>query len=394
MSGPSLAFKACMKSWLKLILVFLVVKASLNTAQAFVPTRSANSLWEPKEEMVQKISSARVVLAEYTLIRKDFPEIKDFSNTQIDEWLIRNTAFVSEQQATQTVVNDPITTTSEKRMAYRPREYRRAHVFVVDTGGLIDAKGTGAVDPSGGSHDNGLATLGDMIREYGYEKLIHAIFERDGRFDTVGSYAVIDYGFNIKHPDGGRSRAGTVLRQAHARYRGGNLGTNRSRGQSTMLPRDLQLEIDKLLRRHGVSSTVMVSGLDGLNLQGAENGAVIDFGSFLTRKTFTRPVVYFYDSKGNATFNERDVIAKPGDPHYLQPDLKLQIPFNLWGYSQSGKEDSKYDNPYIWAHELAENLATGRASRADVEQHIRNLFDNTEVQEMLRNTPRSCRSFF
>ena len=57
---------------------------------------------------------------------------------------------------------------------------------------------------------------------------------------------------------------------------------------------------------------------------------------------------------------------------------------------QLGKADSKYDNPYIWSHELAEAIAQGRATRADAEQHIRNLFDTPAVQNALRAVPASC----
>jgi hypothetical protein len=351
-------------------------------ALAFEPIRDPGKLWSPVTEQVQRVTSAKVLLADYALIKKDFPEVSHFSNSAIDEWLIRNTAFISKQQVAQTDVNDPIPTSNESRMAYRPREYRRAHVFTVDSGGLIDAKGTGAIDPSGGSHDNGLATLGDMIREYMYEKLIHAIFSRAQQFDTVGSYAVIDYGFDIKHPDGARSRAGTVLRQAHARYHDGPIGY-RTRGQSTMLPRELQLKIESLLRHHGLTSTVKYGNTDFINLQGAQNGAVIDFGSFLVEEKFTQPLAYFYDVRGNVS--DTDKIMDPSDRQFLQPDAQSHVPFKIWGYSQTGKADSKYDNPYIWSHEVAESIRQGRATRHDVEQHVRNMFDRPEVQTFLNS---------
>ncbi|QDK38438.1 hypothetical protein [Bdellovibrio sp. NC01] len=362
-------------------------------ALAFEALRDPAKLWEAKTEDVKRVTTARVILADYELIRKDFPEIRNLSNQEIDQWLLRNTAFVSKEQAAQEVVNDKIHTDETSRMAYRPREYRRAHVFVADTGGLIDAKGTGAVDPSGGSHDNGLATLGDMIREYTYEKLIHALFVKDGRFDTVGSYAVIDYGFDIKHPDGGRSRAGTVLRQAHTRYHDGPMGI-RTRGQSTMLPREHQVEVETFLRQFGVTSSVKFNGLDLVNLQGAQNGAVIDFGSFLTQEKFTNTVSFFYDKNGSARPSSADVIMKPGETKFIQPTHDLQIPFKIWGYSQTGKADSKYDNPYIWAHELAESLAKGHASRQDAEQHVRNLFDTAEVQNVFARIHPSCQALF
>jgi hypothetical protein len=253
---------------------FIFLTASF--AQGMVALRDPQKLWDAKAESVKRVQTSRVILADYELIRKDFPEIRNRTNAEIDTWLLQNTSFISINQAKQNLVNEPIQTTEEYVQAYRPREYRRAHVFVASTGGLIDAKGTGAVDPSGGSHDNGLATLGDMIREYLYEKLIHAIFIKDRRFETVGSYAVIDYGFSIVHPDGGKSRAGMILRQAHTRYHQGP-SVQRNRNQSAMLPRKLQLEIEFFLREFGITSSVKFMGKELVNLQGADTGAVHRF---------------------------------------------------------------------------------------------------------------------
>lgn len=374
----------------------LLVATLFNTsAHATRPIRNHLKLWDAKTEKVIRVSKAQVILADYPLIRKDFPEVQAYSNSEIDSWLIRNTAFISKPQAQQTVVNDLIPTSSEERKAYRPREYRRAHVFKVDTGGLIDAKGTGSIDPSQGNHENGLATLGDMIREYAYEKLIHAIFLKDGRFDTVGSYAVIDYGFNIKHADGGHSRAGTVLRQAHVRDHSQKIGSNRNqRIQSVMLPHTLQKEIELFLRKFGITSSLTdkPNEVELVNLQGSEAGDVIDFGSFIVKKEFKMPVFYFYDKKGNADIT--DWVTHPAHSSFVQPKKGLQLPFEIWGYSQTNIEDSKYDNPYIWSHELAEAIAEGRANRSDAEKHLQNLFDNEQVQNVFKNIQPSCKKLF
>jgi len=39
-----------------------------------------------------------VTLADYGLLKEDFPELKDMENEQIDEWLLNNCAFISEGQ--------------------------------------------------------------------------------------------------------------------------------------------------------------------------------------------------------------------------------------------------------------------------------------------------------
>lgn len=376
-----------------LLVSFLYFLFAGSVGQAMeTPLRDPEKLWEAKTETVLAVKTARVIVADYDLLRKDFKEISAYNNEQIDQWLIKNAAYISKEQVAQTKVNTPITTGEQTRLAYRPREYRRAHVFVADTGGLIDAKGTGAVDPSGGSHDNGLATLGDMIREYSYEKLINAIFQRDGRYETVGSYGVLDLGFDIKHPDGGRSRAGVVLRQAHTRYHDGPMG-KRHRGQPTMLPSDFQKEVELFLRQFGVTSTLKGQNREIVNIQGADTFAIIDFGSFMTERQFTKEVYFFYDAQGNGYHNVESLVTKPGQESFVQVGPK-PIPFDIWGYSQSGKADSKYDNPYIWSHELAQSLAEGRASRDHVNQHLKNLFDRAEMQLALSSIAPSCRGIF
>jgi len=150
-----------------------------------------------------------------------------------------------------------------------------------------------------------------------------------------------------------------------------------------MLPRELQLKIELLLRRYGLTSSIKHNKMDLINLQGADNGAVIDFGSFLVEEKFNYPIAYFYDSSGNASSTEK--IMAPDDKRFVQPDVHSHVPFKIWGYSQSGKADSKYDNPYIWSHEIAESIRQGKATRQDVEQHIRKMFDRKEVQDFLNS---------
>lgn len=387
---PNYPMKLRLGITLSINLVLAVMGFSTHAMET--PLRDPGQLWEAQAEEVLPVKSARVVVADYGLIRRDFPEVASYDNQQIDQWLVRNAAYVSKQQAAQDIVNSPIQTGSEKRQAFRPREYRRAHVFVADTGGLIDAKGSGSVDPSPGSHDNGLATLGDMIREYSYEKMINAIFQRDGRYETVGSYAVIDFGFDIKHPEGGTSRAGLVLRQAHTRFHNEIIGS-RTRNQPTMLPKDFQLEVELFLRQFGITSTVKFKGVELINLQGSTTMAVIDFGAFLTDKQFVKDVYHFYDPRGTPSLSRDSFVMRPGTPDFIQPS-ENRIPFDVWGYSQTGKADSKYDNLFIWSHELAQSWAEGRAHRHDVDQHFKNLFDRADVQKVFASIAPSCRAIF
>ena len=71
-------------------------------------------------EKVAKLSNARIVLADYDLIRRDFPHIRDLTNQQIDEWILNEVAYVSLPQSAQTSVNTKIPISLETRFAARP----------------------------------------------------------------------------------------------------------------------------------------------------------------------------------------------------------------------------------------------------------------------------------
>jgi hypothetical protein len=340
------------------------------------PVRRPEQLWEPKPEEFVRVSTSRVVIADYDLVRRDFKSTVSMSNQEIDQWLIAETSFISKAQAKQTLVNTKISTTDVNRTGYRPYEYRRGAVFLAKDG-LLDAKGTGAIDPRPGGHDSGVATLGDMIREYLYEKLINHIFKfARSKFTTVGSYAVIDFGFDVIHADGSQSRAGYILRQAHTRYWPGSGRVHSlNRNLATQLPTKMAVEIEALLRRYGITSAGgnrKRFSFDTINIQGTQEGAVIDFGAFLSMDHFSRDV-YIREPMG--TDAEMVWSAKESP----QPDPLFRVPMAQWGTSESGIIDPKMDNPFIWSHRLAESFARGEASRHDAYQHYLNLVEAADL---------------
>ena len=350
-------------------LLFFMLLSGL-TVRADKPITNPKFLWNAKKEIVVRVSSARVVIADYPLIRKDFAEVAGMTNEQIDLWLTENVAFISRVQAGQTLVNSEIYTGSELREAYRPQEYGRGHVFVTKGKRLIDAKGTGSEDPTLDSHSNGLASLGEMIREFVFEKLVKRIFIHAGWFDTVGTYAVMDYGFDIKTEDGRLVRAGAVFRQAHGREHSENVAVLPT--EASMLSNYLQRKIESLLRTYGVTSALRSGEVERINLQGSQNGAVVDFGHFLVKRFFSRKVFETYDEVGE---RPGGLLWSPKDLGFIQPDPAFQIPYSLWGSEESGREDPKYDNLFIWAHRLAESIALGKADASDVDRQYHTMLD-------------------
>lgn len=387
---------------LSLFSLALIASQMLSTvAFATPPLRDPKKLWEPRTETVLQLSNARIIMADYKLIRQDFPEVAKYSDRQIDEWLVKNTGYMSIQQVAQQDVNYKIPVTGKATTAYRPREYGRAHVFKAGNG-LIDVKGSGGIDPHMGFERTGLATLGEVIREFLMEKLVSRVFQDIGKYETVPCYAVMDPGFTTRM-QGSRAHdvpAGMILRRAHTRHHVGVIG-EREREDPVVLPNETQLEIELALRKYGITSTIdlypgryknKLAG-DQLNIQGDNNGAVVDFAGFRIKSHFERPIYYTYDSSGNAVVSERDVAVWPKDSRFVQPQSSIRIPLKLWG-TESGQEN---DNPFLWSEELAESLGRGEAQPKDALTHWHNMMD--PVDYLLRRSahaakPLRCEAIF
>lgn len=339
-----------------------------------------------------KLNTARVAMADYDLLAKDFSNLRrqqnenDFDwHARVDRWLVEQTGWIAIENAKQTDVNSPISFTNTSKTAYRPKGYGRAFVIPVE-GGLIDAKGVGVspgvVPTLKRAKMDGLATLGEVTREYLYEKLVEKLFAHaNAPYKTVGSYAVLDFGFDVKHADGSASRAGAILRQSHIR----------STGYNSSLPEDKGFAIEKLLRRYGITSsgettkgnlyylngsTIEVkpgekvppgaTAWDYINIQGTNNSKdteVIDFGAYIAVASFSRDLRSPYDLG--------KVLMGPDSKDFVQPDEAIRLPLEQWG--DFGVHDPKMDKPFIWSHELASAFASGRADRSAFDNHYNNL---------------------
>lgn len=342
-------------------LVALACAGGVSPAMAIdEPVRRIVDLNQARAEPVVRVRTARVMLADYALIRRDFTEVRSMTDAQIDAWLLDKTAWIAEPQARQAEVNTPIDVMEGRGQAFRPASYGRALVFPAGDRGLIDAKGAGALAPEAGHHSNGLATLGEVIREFSYEKLARMLFLHGRtRFETVGHYGVIDLGFDVIHADGSRDPAGMVLRQAHRRYAG---------HYQSIFKGEHARNVERALRRYGVTTAGMhfrTSEIELINVQGTPEGAVVDFGAFLTVERFEHPA--------RSLAEPGELLLEPGHINFVQPDSAVRIPVDVWGTTVSGILDPKYDNPWIWSHELARDLRRGVALREHAALHYDNL---------------------
>ncbi len=320
---------------------------------------------EFKTEKVVKLKNARVLIADYELLKKDFPLLRELSDPEIDHWLIEQSGYISIPQAEQTIVNTSIPVDDIQKDAFRPRRYNRAIIFDAksphnpqESIGILDVKGTGSLSPSQSDHGNGVATLGEVIREFIYERLM-----RDVAYDAqipnkiVGSYAVIDPGFDVVHEDGSRSPAGYYIRQGHDRWVSDNAHKN------DWLDLQTRTQIQNIFHKYGIDPNT--------NIQGTKNKDIFDFGHFIVR---------------------RDLAT-------IEPDR--QVPFETWGYNESIPNNpndrwfySKQDNPWNWSHELADAWRKGEANRHNVWEHYENMIRPfaRKIQDRNKGRPSNCAS--
>ncbi len=325
------------------IIVIIYILCSDLSLRAHEPVRDLKEVLNPKPEKMHQLAQAQLVMADYQTLQRDFKGLRGLTREQISSTLIQNTAFISQYQLGQQVVNTEIPlTTNEFIEAHRPQSYGRAHVFNFQDG-LIDAKGTGTIHPNPAPYKNGLMTLGEAVREFLFQKMVQQVLTHAGYgAGTVESYGVIDAGFEVIMADGTKEPAGILLRQAHSRL---------TPSGRPIIDKEAE-KLELLLWKYGVISNDTIAGKEWVlaqdhNLQLTKSRAIFDFGAFLV-----------VEKLGNAKV--------PVDP-------KLNIPFPIWGYSSTGRSDSKYDNLWTWSHELARNWRSGNASLQDFENHQHNL---------------------
>lgn len=356
---------------LLIVLLFLMQQSVLAQAlKSFVgrnitPLRSAKEVHPGSQvEQVLRLKSPQIVIADYQLLRRDFPHLEKLSDPEIDKWLLKETGYISMPQQAQTVVNSKIPIlVGQERKAFRPPEYGRALVYeVYDKDkllGVLDVKGAGGLTPSHASHSSGTMTLGEALREFSYEKMVTSVVDHTGiDKKVVGAYAVIFPGFDVVHENGSKSPAGFYVRQAHRRMTTAESKLTREPRGNGWMESAWRERYRSLLNKYGIFANN--------NYQGTLNNDLFDFGHYIVR-----------DDLPNS-------------------DKKLLVPFDRWGFDNPNKEPifsgedrwkfSKRDRPWNWAHETAQAFAEGRANRHHVWMYHFNLVD--PVQKKLESIPR------
>ena len=361
-----MSFKLSRVHYFSLLFLFTIASCQGPSVHSDRSPQSVDELYrEAKQELAEvdsrieqekfvKIEGARIAYANYPLIRRDFPALSSLSEDQIDQWLIDHAAYMSKPNAKTQTANTVVPVNfSEQITGHRPPRYGRAAIFEADFQGqkigLLDTKGIGhflsaRAEPKG----DGLATLGELLREVLFERFVGMMLKdsNQGR-SVVGSYAIIDPGFEVKFGDGATKPAGILIRQAHDRQTDHGF---LSRPQEIM-------DLSEVFNRYGI--------VTHNNIQGTKGGDLFDFG-------------HMYVEIGL------------GDP-------ELGARSERWGYNPewvSGLDSvdqfspSIVDGPSQAANDLALALSQGEVSREQVNKFFESYLTELKMPHLVSNS--SC----
>ncbi len=329
------------------------------------PLRRASVL-DASTEPVQRVAGARIVHADYALLRADFEHLRKLTDEQIDAWLLEQSGYISTPQAEQAVVNAPIVTTGQTREALRPPYYGRGLVFEVE-GGLLEGKGFGALEPKPGGHSDGLVRLDELIREWQFMDMVSLTLEdAQSPYSVVRPYALIDWGFDAERL-GGEGRAGAMLRQAHARFP--SVYASKS---AHLVDDEHALAVERTLRRYGVSTTgahrgsevLREANLAKLNVQAdITQRRLVDFASWMVFDDSLEP-------RQLRNFWSEQILAHEADPD-MHADPTRRIRTERFFGPVRKDEGVLADQTWIDATWLARALRSSEIEPARLSEHFR-----------------------
>lgn len=294
--------------------------------------------WPLSVPMVH-VLSARVVIADYALLKQDFPVLRPLEDAAIDEWIQNHAGIFTSYHATENFadhlkVNTKIpiderpSESKEIPRGLRPRNYGRAvlqpvfldpHEGAADGSGWMDIKGVGETAyfrtgehgqthvnaPSRKAYSFGTVLAVEALAEFVMEKVVRRTLLTHSTISTLGTYAVPDLGFErIQHGSVVPLRAGLLVRRPN----------QRGRFDITEM-----FSAESAFRAHGITSAGgsyakraayvgeplpckaedwdfkylfadEVLFCDPMNIQSTTRREVVDFGAFQVEDSFRFPV--------------------------------------------------------------------------------------------------------
>lgn len=334
--------------------------------------------WQPDEVNAVIVAGAEVALADYALLRRDFPgQLAHLGNADINSWLMEHAAVMREDQLAPRLQDIGLHTripvheghTRQRRASgrtqYAPLYHGRALIAEVP-GGFIDAKGTGTTNASLASHSSGVMLAGGpgAIAEAMYERLTSEILQLVGStFSTVGTYAVLripvqrldgaldeDPFHWYTNPNRTTNTLAIYLRQVHRKCH---------HAPYSLACGAMIRHMEYTIRPFGLTSTVnytrVLSGYPQGDIQDAKDNWVfsglqcthssdiVDFGTYLTRARFTRRTANFSFITASAAqrWAAPPLLTMVESP---QPDECYAVDFEHWGGSGIGQGNA---NTYV-----------------------------------------------
>lgn len=206
-----------------------------------------------------RVPGAKVAWVNYPGIKRDYPETRGYSDPQIDAWILKHFAYVSEMQLRLRGirVSHFEVDLNDVKILVHPGAYYRAGVIEIPGMGagtteLMDLKGSGHSDEvtvngtvarfgkllaaleqglnAGGAiddlrvegHTDGVLSFGEGVAEISRGLAIQAAYDIYNRehgtaFETIENYFLLDFGFQILKRNGESIPASLLGRQPHWR---------------------------------------------------------------------------------------------------------------------------------------------------------------------------------
>ena len=392
-------------------------------------------------ERVRKPKGCFVIWMDRRLLIRDFPFLEGVSDKDMERWLVENAGWISLPQSRANEVNERVDVGDELRVARRPARYGRAVVMevsdldarAVDAGsaGMVDIKGAGVGCgrvPRLKMDSTGVVTVIDAIVEILFQKVIERVCSVLGEsLRCVGLYGLLCPGFWVRTLLYRDLPAVLIARRAH----------RRTPGNVDIWPRAHPLHIGQLavemyLRQFGLTSSCRLSRLrlapegsricisyggrervrvqredflrrikvdgfsdsleiDCINIQmsrqrrdGRERYELHDFGHYLVRDRFERPVLSLVEDAplnwGTFIGIDSEEFVQPIDEFGIDPAMSREqiVPTHVGRWM--GRERLRGASAVGAA--VAAGIGTGSMSRSDVE----NLVDEY-VDHVTRNVP-------
>ena len=260
---------------------------------------AATSDFDLLEDKFHHLKNSSIIFADYSLLQKDFVQLKGKSDEEIDMWLLDNAAYFSQGQVNRLECEfktklgldkhpDGVDSVIDRKKivsGIRQRSGgRAANLFIggeysFDSNGFLKAdilnvKGLGTHSRANFKDSDkltGMLSLGDALRELALERLIGRILELEEMsnfLNVVKTYAIIDTGLRYaegeKDPASGAENQICVLtvRQRHSRalvsynsynFSGSLLMTGEDEEPSPVMRFGMR-DFRKVLNKYGISA--------------------------------------------------------------------------------------------------------------------------------------------